>query len=167
MGAQGRAGASNFLLSSPFPLPTLCSPPPPQVVSPPPNLPPPTGEASTVFILLPVLRLLYLGTYSLRRRPSLSSPPEPPLLATLSAVLSYLRRFVVLEYLLGRLLKRVEEAGGKGTVEFVGSEGGEEGREAAVLRLVHGGTELGGRAVLRVGKTYVSASLSFPCPLRC
>ncbi|GAA6035094.1 hypothetical protein JCM8097_002181 [Rhodosporidiobolus ruineniae] len=122
------------------------------------------SESPTSSILLPVLRLLYLQEYANRR--SASPPPPRPLLATLSALLNYLHRFASLKAVLRRLAERVKADGADVELEFVGAAGREgESAVAEVLTAVQGATEVGGRAVLRVGTSHTFHTFhSYPLP---
>ncbi|BGP45404.1 hypothetical protein JCM10450v2_001222 [Rhodotorula kratochvilovae] len=121
---------------------------------------PATPANSTATTVSSLLRLLYLQEYASRRSPSPS--PAKPLLATLSAFLTYLQRVRALRALLDRLRAAAEKAGVDAVVDV---EGGEHGSAADVLRVLGGESVLGGRASLRVGKAHVFTILhSSPLP---
>lgn len=89
-----------------------------------------------------------------------SAKSDKPILATVSAYLSYSRRVSSLSALLDRLRAHVEEQGVEATVEH-GRE--ERGEAEELLKVLDGGSVLGGRATLKVGKRWVTSLL---CPAR-
>ncbi|GJN87967.1 hypothetical protein Rhopal_000922-T1 [Rhodotorula paludigena] len=106
-----------------------------------------------------ILRLLFVQEYAMRRS---SSKSDKPILATVSAYLSYSRRVSSLSALLDRLRAHVEEQGVEAKVEH-GRE--ERGEADELLKVLEGGSVLGGRATLRVGKSRVYNILhTYPLP---
>ncbi|GAA5857410.1 hypothetical protein JCM8547_002264 [Rhodosporidiobolus lusitaniae] len=132
------------------------------VISPPSAIPSAANPSAS--ILLPILRLLYLQEYAARRSPS--SLTSRPLLPTLSACLNYLRRFGALKATLIRLRQRVENSDVPVELEFVGASGEvEENAAGAVVQILEGKKELGGRVALRVGKSHLFHVFhSYPLP---
>ncbi|GAA5915238.1 hypothetical protein JCM5296_005905 [Sporobolomyces johnsonii] len=134
---------------------TMVAPGSPKLSSPPPS-PPPSSPAS---LISPLLRLLFLQTYASRRSPS-QSPSPRPLLATVSALITYFDRLHALEGVLERAKTRVEDEGLEEVeVELWSGSRRVEGdgvgtRAEDVVKVLEGAGELGGRAMLRIGKTH-------------
>ncbi|GAA5998183.1 uncharacterized protein JCM10292_002380 [Rhodotorula paludigena] len=118
-----------------------------------------SATARTAGPVAAILRLLFVQEYAIRRS---SAKSDKSILATVSAYLSYSRRLSSLSALLDRLRAHVEEQGVAATVEH-----GREEREEAdeLLKVLEGGSVLGGRATLRVGKSRVYNILhTYPLP---
>ncbi|CEQ39312.1 SPOSA6832_00842 [Sporobolomyces salmonicolor] len=135
------------------PLPQV-APGSPKLSSPLPS-PPPSSPAS---LISPLLRLLFLQTYASRRSPAPSASTRP-LLAILSAVITYFDRLHALEGVLERAKRRVEDEGlEKVEVELWSGSRRVRGeglatRAEEVVKVLEGAGELGGRVMLRIGKT--------------
>ncbi|GAA5877664.1 hypothetical protein JCM1840_004975 [Sporobolomyces johnsonii] len=135
---------------------TMVAPGSPKLSSSPPS-PPPSSPAS---LISPLLRLLFLQTYASRRSPS-QSPSARPILATVSALVTYFDRLHALEGVLERAKTRVEDEGLEEVeVELWSGSRRVEGdgvgtRAEEVVKVLEGAGELGGRAMLRIGKTHV------------
>lgn len=136
-----------------------------------PNSRPSTGDPSAaedqgiVTILLPLLRLLFLQEYA-QRRLTATSPTAPvgsrSLLATISVFLSHSYRLGRLREILEGIKDECVEKGMDAQLDFWGIRGERESfvrdRGDAVMRILNGDRELGGRVVFRVDKTYVLLS---------
>ncbi|GAA5940571.1 hypothetical protein JCM1841_001272 [Sporobolomyces salmonicolor] len=134
---------------------TMVAPGSPKLSSPLPS-PPPSSPAS---LISPLLRLLFLQTYASRRSPAPSASTRP-LLAILSAVITYFDRLHALEGVLERAKRRVEDEGlEKVEVELWSGSRRVRGeglatRAEEVVKVLEGAGELGGRVMLRIGKTH-------------
>lgn len=128
--------------------------------SPPPPCSPSTGP-NLAALLLPLTRLLFLQEYATRRQAHAAAQPTSPhagsawarpILASLGVVLAYVQRAGRIRRLLEEVAGEVRKAGSAVEVGFFGGK-----VESAILRVLEGAKELGGRAVLRVGSAYVQA----------
>ena len=104
----------------------------------------------TLQSISPLLRLLFLQTYSFRRSPRTVKPPRS-LLASISALLDHRRRAETLSQLMDRQLEKAREAGVE-SVELSGDDDDVLAREVDLLLRTGGGC-FGGRKTLRIGKT--------------
>ena len=114
---------------------------------------PPTPTASPSLLplsLLPLLRLLFLQEYALRRAPPATLLWTRPILQTLSVLLSHVHRRRALVTILDTIRTTADL---EMEVEYRGGESEDKDVGKSVLRILESGKELGGIVVLRVART--------------
>lgn len=141
--------------------------PPAQVSAPSDKLQPiAPPSSSTAAVLLPLLRLLFLQEYAQRRAGTGQLPYSRPLLQTLSTFLAHTHRLDALVEILKAQKRTLEDSGLRVRLKFFGEGGVRERVKVedageAVLRVLRGDRELGGRAVLSAGHGCVLLLFSF------
>ncbi|ORY80684.1 hypothetical protein BCR35DRAFT_331750 [Leucosporidium creatinivorum] len=128
------------------------------------------ADSGTAAVLIPLIRLLFLQEYQHRRTPPHTQTYTRPLLQTLSAFLSHTYRLRLLISILDAQKTVLLEGELEPQLRYYGSGAArrrvlQEDAGESVLKILKGDRELGGRAVLRAGKSlvyHVSYSLLLP-----